>query len=108
MTKTDSNQSDWIPKFAQKIQLGTNQSPRDHRLGLTQTPGKSDRSHKRKWRKTKNTLEQKSQTSDESLRTKGEFEPPFPHKSRVHKLRLHEHEMTHLRTSEAKPRHRVL
>jgi hypothetical protein len=35
-----------------KIRLGTNLSPKIHRLGLTQTLGKSDRRKNEKWEKT--------------------------------------------------------
>ena len=90
----------FVPKICTgETQLRTNQSPRNHRLRLReiQIVVKNENGEKQKLSGTKITNK-----SDESRTIRGGFGPPFPLKSQVHKLRLHEHEMNHLRTSRAK------
>ena len=69
--KTDSQKSDekrikskqLDPKFCtDQIELATNKSPKNHRLGPTQTPGISDHGHERKWRKIAQHEQEKSES----------------------------------------------
>ena len=85
-----------------QIQCATNLAPKNHFLGLIQTPGKRDRRHERKWEKLKNTVTKITHKITESRRTTGGFGPPFPHR-----ISVYTHEFLHKWTSLLRTRRRA-